>query len=52
MMDAEEIIVSSTTKLCRAVENIDGRVVGGCNKKLVSLLCQKMFDEFKTFCLR
>ena len=50
MLGAEEILVTSTTKLCRTVSLIDGLAVGGGNSPLSHLLCTKLYREFADFC--
>lgn len=52
MMEADEILVCSTTKLCQSAGWIDGFPVGGKNAELLQMLCEKMYEEFKTFCLK
>ena len=50
MMSADEILITSTTKLCRIASKINGQSVGGGNPELAKNLCQSMFYEYKTVC--
>lgn len=50
MMNAEEVIVTSTTKLCRRVGKISGRIVGGKNEALATSIAKRMYSEYKNFC--
>ena len=52
LMEADEILVSSTTKLCQYADRIDGKSVGGKNPDLAKKLCQKLYDEYADFCKR
>ena len=50
LFSADEILVSSTTKLCKTVSHIDSVRVGGRDKKTSSELCQFLYSEFTEFC--
>lgn len=50
MLCADEILVTSTTKLCRIAGRINGQNVGGSNAWLAKKLTQIMFSEYKDFC--
>ena len=50
MMSADEVIVTSTTKLCRVTTRINNIIVGGKSPDLAKKLCQLMFYEYKTVC--
>jgi D-alanine transaminase len=52
LLNADEILVTSTTKLCKDVAIIDGRAVGGNNLELKKRLMSAMVDEFNEFCLQ
>lgn len=47
MMDADEIIVSSSTKFCASTCEIDGKPVGGKAPELVQLLKEKYMEKFE-----
>ena len=51
MLSADEILVTSTTKLTRTVRTINGLSVGGKSKFLAEKLCKKMFNQYKILCL-
>lgn len=50
MMNADEIIVSSTSKLCRRVSEIDGTKVGGKNMELSQVICDDIYKKYIVFC--
>lgn len=50
MFSADEILVTSTSKLCRRVGKIDGISVGGGSPKVANDLCRKIYDEYLEFC--
>ncbi len=50
LFSAEEILVTSTSKLCRPVSFIDDSPVGGKNTFLTDLLCQKIYEEYAFYC--
>ena len=50
LMEADEILVSSTTKLCQTVNFIDGLPVGGKNLDLAQKICRYLYSEYETFC--
>lgn len=47
---ADEILVTSTTKLCKTVSHINGCSVGGKDPKKASLLCDFLYSEFEKIC--
>ena len=47
LLSADEILVTSTTKLCRTVNKINGKIVGGKSPKLAKNLCESMLYECK-----
>lgn len=47
MMDADEVIVSSSTKFCSPAYEIEGKPVGGKAPKLVKLLQEKYLEKFE-----
>ncbi len=47
---ADEILVTSTTKLCRRVSLIDNFNVGSNDANLSCALCTKLYDDFSAFC--
>ncbi len=53
MMNADEIILSSTSGMCMVCENIDGVSVGGRNKAVVNALRHWVMKDFleKTECM-
>ena len=50
LFSADEILVTSTTKLCRKANEIDGTKVGGKCPSLADYLCDLMYREFADFC--
>lgn len=46
LRNAEEILVTSTTKLCLAADRLDGRPAGGKRPDLVKLLQQELLREY------
>ena len=50
MLSADEILVTSTTKLCRTADKINGQRVGGGNPAISNEICRIMFAEFENFC--
>lgn len=51
MLSADEIIVTSTTKLCRTVGQINNLPVGGKNSPLAEKLSRKMYLQYKNLCI-
>lgn len=49
LFSADEVIVSSTTKLLLAAESVDGRPVGGSDRRTFSLLQSAVCEEFNNF---
>lgn len=47
LMDADEILVSSTTKFCAPAYEIDGISVGGKAPELVTLIQEKYLEKFE-----
>ncbi len=46
LMNAEEVLVSSSSQLCMAVESVDGQPVGGKQPELLKTLQQALLEEF------
>ncbi len=46
LMAADEILVTSSSHFCYAVDEIDGKLVGGKDSKRLSQLQEALFDEF------
>ena len=46
LFDADEIIISSSSRLCRHADMIDGRPAGGRTGDLYDRLCNYLTDEF------
>ena len=46
---ADEVLVTSTTKLCKRAATVDGKAVGGKNGELASTICQYLEKEFFDF---
>lgn len=46
LMNAEEVIVTSSSQLCMLVESVDGKPVGGKQQEMVAKLQQALLDEF------
>ena len=46
LMNAEEVIVTSSSQLCMLVESVDGKPVGGKQQEMVGRLQQALLDEF------
>lgn len=52
LFSADEILITSTTKLCRRVCEIDGTPVGGKTPETADKLCGLMYREFADFCIK
>ena len=52
LFSADEILVTSTTKLCRRVCEIDGTPVGDKSPEIAVELCGLMYREFTDFCIK
>lgn len=50
LFSADEILVTSTSKLCRTVSKIDGINVGGGAAEIADALCDKIYEEYTKFC--
>lgn len=46
LMDADEVLVSSSTQLCRAAGSMDGTPIGGKNPELVKLIQDAYMEKF------
>lgn len=46
LLSADEIIISSSSKMARGVSHIDGKVVGGKDQKLLSLFCNTIYNDY------
>ena len=51
LFSADEVIVSSTTKLCNAVSHINGVRVGSQNSPITKKIHEIMYKEFTDFCI-
>ena len=49
LFSADEILVTSTTKLCRRASVINGKEVGGKNQEISAALCRYLEEEFIEF---
>ena len=47
-MNADEVIMSSCSALCRQVVEVDGKAVGGKSPELLKKLQDALWDEFIT----
>ena len=50
MLSADEILVTSTSKLCKTASFINSQKVGGNNPDLANLICSRFFLEYSEFC--
>ena len=50
MFFADEILVTSTTKLCKTASHIDNCQIGGKDPKKAKLLCDFLYSEFEKNC--
>ncbi len=46
LFSADEVILTSTTKICLAASEIDGRAVGGKDEKTLDMLQNSLFSEY------
>lgn len=46
---ADEVLITSTTKLCKRATIIDGKAVGGKNSEMSSVICQYLEKEYLDF---
>lgn len=46
LMNAEEVIVTSSSQLCMVAESVDGKPVGGKQPELIGRLQQALLEEF------
>lgn len=46
LLDSDEILITSSSKLLRAVEKVDGRIVGGKSPALLDLLKKELFGAY------
>ncbi len=51
LFNADEILITSTSKLCRTVSVIDQKKVGGKDPKIASFLCNKMYEKYTLSCI-
>ena len=47
LMDADEVLVSSSTQLCRSACSVDGVPVGGKSPELVKLIQDAYMEKFE-----
>lgn len=52
LFSADEILVTSTTKLCKTVSIIDDTPVGGRNIEMAVTIQKALYSEFFNFCLK
>lgn len=52
LLSADEILITSSSKLCKVANQIDGISVGGKDVRHASLLCKKMYEHYSLFCLK
>lgn len=52
LFSADEILITSTTKMCKTACEIDSIPVGGRNNNLVSLIQKELYKEFVDFCIK
>ncbi len=50
LLSADEILVTSTTKLCKTADRIDNYSAGGKDPKKAKLLCDFLYSEFEKNC--
>ena len=50
LLEADEVLISSTTKLCKKANSINGISIAGKNRYVADKLCDKMYDEYINFC--
>lgn len=50
LFSADEVIVSSTTKLCKRVSHINNLPVGGKDSLLAKKISKAMYSEYSNFC--
>jgi D-alanine transaminase len=46
LFSADEIIITSSSKIARGVETINGKKVGGKSPKLLSYLQEKLYSDY------
>ena len=46
LFSADEVILTSTTKICLAASEVDGRTVGGKDEKTLRILQKSLFSEY------
>ena len=50
MFSADEILITSTTNLCKAAQEIDGKTVGGNARSVAKALSDVLYNEYKSIC--
>lgn len=50
LYSADEILITGTGKLCKTASRINGVRVGGKDPYLAKKICNKMYDEYTSFC--
>ncbi len=50
LRDADEVIVSSSTKFCSIAKTFEGKAVGGKATALVDSIQRWVMDEFNEYC--
>lgn len=51
MLSADEILVTSTTKLCKPASHINQCSVGGSNSPAVAIIYKMLYSEYSKYCL-
>lgn len=52
LFSADEVLVTSTTKLCNKVSHIDSLPIGNKNRHLANKIYEMMYMEFADFCIK
>lgn len=52
LMEADEVLVTSTTKLCKTAGYLNQLPIGGKSPELAQKLCNEMHNEFVDFCIK
>lgn len=51
LFSADEVIVTSTSRLCAAAESVNGISVGGDDSETIDVLFSEIYREFSDFCM-
>ena len=52
LLDSDEVLISSTTKLVKRAESIDGIKIGMKNASLAEKICQNLYSEYENLVCR